>query len=707
MDKEIPKTYDQKQESELYKLWESSGYFNPDNLQGEPFSMVLPPPNVTGTLHVGHALTVTIEDIMVRYQRMLGKKTLWLPGTDHAAIATETKFLKENKNIRRSDYKNNREEFIKMVDKYALNNQTTIINQLRKIGASLDWSRPPAFTLDEKRKRAVKEAFIRMYNAGLIYNGEYLVNWDVKSQTTVSDEETVYEAVQGILYTFRYSKNFPIPIATTRPETKIGDVAVAVNPNDNRYMKFVNKEYDVEFADTKLKIKIIADETIDPEFGTGAVGITPAHSKIDWEIAERHGLPKNKQVINEYGKIIHSNTVLNDKVAIKEGRERIVQWIKDQELLEKEEIIQHNIAKAQRSGGQIEVLPKRHQFFVNVSKPITERGGKTLKELMRDPVASKKIKILPERFEKVYFHWIDNLRDWNISRQVWYGHVIPNAWYNEDEIKISEKSPGKDWHPIKDTLDTWFSSGLWTFSTLGWPDQTDDLKLYHPTDVLETGYDILFFWVARMILMSQFLLGEIPFKTVYLHGLVRDKDRQKMSKSKGNVVDPLSITDKYGVDALRMALVVGNLPGADLPLSEGKIKGYRNFANKIWNAARFVIQNTEDQPQAGALLLDDQAILNELAQLVADTTKLMEKLDFAHAAENLYHYFWHTFADKIIEESKSKLADKKTRASAQKMLLTVLETSLKMLHPFMPFVTEAIWQINHKDLLMVAKWPTP
>jgi valyl-tRNA synthetase len=698
--RDIPKTYDQTKEPEIYKLWESSGYFNPDNLKGEPFSMVLPPPNVTGTLHVGHAMMVTIEDIIIRFHRMLGRKTLWLPGTDHAAIATESKVEKDlikKENLSRQ--KLGKEEFLKRVNKYALESQDTILNQLKKMGASLDWSRL-AFTLDEKRGMAVNEAFIKMYEAGIIYHGEYLINWDKKGQTTVSDEEVEYESAKGTLYTFRYSKDFPIPIASTRPETKLGDVAVAVHPN-GKWKKYIGEEHIISnFAGKKLTIKIVGDEAVETSFGTGAVGVTPAHSMIDDQIARRHKLP-SVQVINEFGKIINTQTDL-DGLNILDAREKIVEWLRSEGLLEKAETIDHNIAKAQRSGGVIEILPKRHQFFVNVHKPIASRNDKSLKELMHEAVSSGKIKIIPKRFEKIYFHWIDNLRDWNISRQVWYGHPIP-AWYKDEEIKIGLESPGSDWKKIDDTFDTWFSSGLWTFSTLGWPKQTEDLKTYHPTDVLETGYDILFFWVARMILMSEFFLGEIPFKTVYLHGLVRDKDRQKMSKSKGNVVDPLGITDKYGVDALRMALVVGNLPGNDLPLSEDKVRGYRNFANKVWNVSRFVLSNQGDDK--GELTKEDRAILDDLNALVKKTTKQMQSFDFAHAAEDLYHYFWHTFADKIIEESKAKLANESTKASAQRMLTEVLETNLRLLHPFMPFVTETIWRLTHQELLMIQKWP--
>jgi valyl-tRNA synthetase len=462
---ELPKAYNPKEtEDRIYQQWEDSGFFNPDNLPGdrpERFSMVLPPPNVTGTLHVGHAATVTIEDILTRYNRMSGKKTLWIPGTDHAAIATESKVEKEL--IKKEDKNRNdlgREAFLRRVHAFAQESQNTILNQLRKMGASLDWSRL-AFTLDEQRQKAVYTAFKRMYDAGLIYHGEHLVNWDKKGQTTVSDEEVEYSTEKGMLYTFRYSHEFPIPIATTRPETKLGDVAVAVHP-ESKWKEYIGQKFHIKsFAGVPLDIEVVGDEAVDPEFGTGAVGVTPAHSMIDGEIAKRHNLP-SRQVINEFGKIIKSGDL--NGVNIQDARERVVQWLRDEQLLEKEELIEHNVAKAQRSGGVIEVLPKRHQFFVDVNKPIKERGGKTLKELMREAVANKGVRIVPERFEKNYFHWIDNLRNWNISRQVWYGHRIP-AWYKEDEIKVAPESPGEEWEPIQDTFDTWFSSGLWTFST--------------------------------------------------------------------------------------------------------------------------------------------------------------------------------------------------------------------------------------------------
>ena len=709
------KPYEPKEhEEKIYRMWEESGFFNPDKLppptagqaseRKERFSMVLPPPNVTGVLHIGHALTITIEDILARYQRMRGKKTLWLPGTDHASIATETKFLKENK-LNRNDYKEKRGEFINLVNNYALQNQNVIIKQIRAMGASLDWSRL-AFTLDEKRQRAVYEAFFRMNKAGLIKHGEYLINWDVKGQTTVSDEEMEYETVKGSLYTFKYAKDFPIPIATTRPETKLGDVAVAVHPK-GKWKKYIGKEYKIEnFAGTRLNIKIVGDEAVDPEFGTGAVGITPAHSKIDGEIALRHGLP-TKQVINEYGLIINTGTDWDGKIKTKEAREKIIEWLKNEKLLAGEEVIEHNIAKAQRSGGIIEILPKHHQFFITVNTPISECGGKTLKELMREAIESGKIKIIPEHFQKTYFHWIENLHDWNISRQVWYGHRIP-AWYKDDEVKIGKESPGAGWAEISDTFDTWFSSGLWTFSTLGWPDETADLKTYHPTDVLETGYDILFFWIAKMILMSVFLMKEVPFRTVHLHGLVRDENKQKMSKSLGNVIDPLDMIKKYGTDALRIALIFNTAPGTDSVIAENKIKGMKNFANKLWNITRFVLANTspENEAKPKKQTDSDKNILEKLSLAEKNATKNLEQFRIHEAAQEIYQFAWHEFADVYLEASKLQLKDGVSEENTKIVLRNVLIRTLVLLHPFMPFITEKIWQeIGNKNLLMIEEWP--
>ena len=701
-------------ETRIYAAWEESGLFNPDVSvekgftapDAEPFSIVLPPPNVTGTLHTGHALMLVIEDIMTRFARMQGKRTLWLPGTDHAAIATQSKvekIIEKEEGKRKQDL--GREEFLKRVEKFASDSHDTIVNQARRMGASLDWSRE-AFTLDEKRSFAVRTAFKRMYDEGLIYRGHRIVNWDPKGQTVISDDEIVYEERKAKLYTFKYSKEFPISISTTRPETKVGDTAVAVAKNDERYAEFIGKEYDAVFCGVPIHVKIVADESVEKEFGTGALGVTPAHSQIDAEIAQRHNLP-TVQVINEYAKMMLGDERLMGKKTT-EAREIIAQWLRDEGLMEKEEDISQNVSTAERTGAIIEPLPKL-QWFINVNKPIPSHDGKTLKDLMLAPVKDGKITIVPEQFERVYMHWITNLRDWCISRQIWYGHRIP-VWYKGTEIYAGVEAPeGDGWVQDEDSLDTWFSSGLWTFSTLGWPEQTADLKTYHPTSVLETGYDILPFWVARMILMSTYHLNEIPFKTVYFHGLVRDEKGRKMSKSLGNIVDPLTLIDKHGTDALRMAMIVGVGPGNDSNLGEDKIKAYSKFANKLWNITRFVLENTQgiDRANMSALDAEDQQTFDELGAFLKEITKEMEEYKFYLVAEKLYHYAWHTFADVIIERSKNKIAADGS-LSAQALLAQTLPIMLRALHPFMPFITEELWSLVPEGAgrtLMVEKWP--
>ncbi|MBU1246741.1 valine--tRNA ligase [Patescibacteria group bacterium] len=749
-------------EGVIYKKWLDSGFFNPDVCvekgvcakDAEKFSIVLPPPNVTGTLHLGHAAMLAIEDIMVRFERMRGKKTLWLPGTDHASIATQSKVEKElMKTEKKSRHDLGQKEFLKRVEKFAQESHDTIVHQVERMGASVDWSRE-AFTLDAPRNKAVRTAFKRMYDDGLIYRDYRVINWDPKGQTVISDDEVVYQETKALVYIFKYSADFPIAIATTRPETKVGDTAVAVSPNDTRYQKYIGKEYVVEFCDVPLHIKIISDDEVDPEYGTGAVGVTPAHSMIDFEMAKRHNLPVIP-VINEYARMTVDTPQLTGKKT-KEAREIIVEWLKKENLLEKEEEVDQNISTAERTGCVIEPLPKL-QWFIDVDKKfilpkshitgIKDNESVSLKQLMQTVVQNNQVKILPDRFEKTYFQWIDNLRPWCISRQIWYGHQIP-VWYKNGGGNKSPKSPtwvldtqvgnniqkeeekevfcgveppsanwqNEGWEQDPDTLDTWFSSGLWTFSTLGWPEKTDDLKTYHPTDILETAYDIIFFWVARMILMSTYLLGEIPFKYSYFHGLVRDSKGRKMSKSLGNIVDPLEMINKYGADATRMSLIIGAPPGNDTNLSEDKIRAYKKFANKIWNTSRFVLSNIQDlniniKPE---LVEKDKKILQELNALAQDITIDLENFRLYLAAEKLYHYFWHIFADKIIEESKERLVENNTtnqtdRLSCQWMLCEALKINLKLLHPFMPFITEEIWSdipSEQKTLLMVEKWPT-
>lgn len=706
MNEELKKPYNPKESEEaLYKKWEESGFFNPDNLPGdrkETFSLVLPPPNVTGTLHIGHAFENTLQDIAMRFNRMRGKKTLWIPGADHAAIATQSKVEKllAKENLHKRDL--GREIFLEKVEDFAEASKQTIISQVKRMGASLDWSRF-AFTLDEKRKVAVNTAFKKLYELGLINRGYKVVNWDPKGQTVISDDEVAHEERDGHLYTFKYWESFPIPIATTRPETKLGDTAVAVNPDDNRYKEFVGKTYEGDFVGVKLKIKVVADKSIDMDFGTGAVGLTPAHSQIDAELAEKHDL-EMEVVIDEFAKMTKEPFV---GLKTLEARDKIVEEIKKRNLLLKEEEIKINVSLAERSGGIIEPLPKL-QWFILVNK---EFRGTTLKKLMREAVESGRIKIIPDNFEKIYFNWIDNLKDWCISRQLWYGHRIP-VWYKDNDIFVGEKNPGDGWFQDPDTLDTWFSSGLWTFSTLGWPEETEDLKNYHPNTFMAPGYEILFFWVARMILMSGVLLEEIPFKTVYIHGMVRDKNGEKFSKSKGNGVEPIEVIEKYGADALRLALISGVGPGSDSKYDESKVNGYKKFANKLWNIARFVFENNpsiDSDREVAATDPENAKYLEEFDMLAKDVTADMENYRFYLASEKIYHYSWHTFADIIIEASKPKLKDEGKVESTKNILGFLLKQQLKILHPFMPFITEKIWSMlpNEKELLLVTKWPSP
>lgn len=717
-------------EERIYAKWEKSGLFNPDesikagftNREAETYSLVLPPPNVTGILHMGSALMLVIEDILVRFNRMKGKRVLWIPGTDSAAIATQARVEKD---IQKSEGKTRhdlgREELLKRINSFIESSKATIISQIKGMGSSIDWSRY-AYTMDEKRSAAVMEAFVRMFNAGLIYKGNRIINWDPKGQTTISDDEIVYEERKAKFYTFKYSKDFPISISTTRPETKVGDTAVAVHPDDARYKEFVGKEYDLTLLDVPIHIKIIADREVDPEFGTGALGVTPAHSHTDWMIADRHDLPR-PQVINEFAKMSVPGVLNNKKVS--EAREIIVSWLKEEGLLENEEEIEQNISTAERTGGIVEPLPKL-QWFVDVNKEfiiphseipgITSGDSVSLKKIMRTAVEGGGIEILSEHSEKTYFHWINNLRDWCISRQIWFGHRIP-VWYKDENIYCGVTPPAEDgWEQDPDVLDTWFSSGLWTFSTLGWPEQTIDLKTYHPTSIIETGYDILFFWVARMVLMSGFLLGQVPFKKVYLHGLVRDGQGRKISKSLGNNIDPLDMGKKYGMDAVRISLISGMAPGTDSRISEDKIRGYKNFANKLWNIARFVLSNISELDFEQNRILKEVKDIEDIDEMKWEFVEASVELDnlrIHNASERIYQYIWHTFADKIIEESKKELFDETTPVERKKdiqyKIYYIFQTSLKMLHPFMPFVTEEIWQSmphnKERPYLMVEKWP--
>ena len=731
MDKKFESPYDpQSTEDAIYATWEKSGYFNPDTCiekgvtdpTAEPFSIVLPPPNVTGTLHMGHAAMLAVEDTLVRYQRLRGKRTLWIPGTDHAAIATQSKVEKElKKKENESRYDLGREEFLKKVETFAQESHDTIVNQVKKMGSSVDWSRE-AFTLDEVRTRAVRTAFKNMFDAGLIFRGSRIVNWDPRGQTTISDDEIVYTEEKTKFYYFKYG---PFTIGTARPETKFGDKYVVMHPDDERYAEYQDgQKIQLEWINGPIEATVLKDEAVDPEFGSGVMTITPAHSAVDFEIAERRGLDI-EQIIDFNGKLLPIAGEF-EGLHIKKAREHIVEKLDRKGLLVKvDDAYVHNLARAERTDEPIEPQIMK-QWFVDVEKEFTlphstiegiPTGSKTtLKLLMRHVVESGQITILPERFEKNYYHWIDKLRPWCISRQIWYGHRIP-VWYRGEDVRIGEPPEGNweqdGWKQDEDTLDTWFSSGLWTFSTLGWPEQTEDFKTYHPTSVLETGYDILFFWVARMILMSGFNIGSVPFHTVYLHGLVRDEQNRKMSKSIGNIIDPLDMIEKYGADATRLSLLMGAAPGNDLPLSEARVKGYKHFANKLWNITRFILMNTEGDPLTNEVQYtkEDTALLSEMAEITKVATQHIEDYRLDLAADTLYQYAWHRLADVILEESKPLLYgdDEALKASRAQCLYTILVETLTLLHPFMPFVTEEIYSALPKkesELLMVAKWPS-
>lgn len=709
---DLPKAYNpQDYEKKIYKLWEKSGAFKPKiNSSKPPFVIMMPPPNVTGELHIGHAMFVTLEDILTRYHRMRGQPTLWLPGTDHAGIATQNVVEKALKKEGLSRQGLGREKFIERAWQWKKQYGSKITCQIRTLGASCDWSRE-RFTLDKGLSKAVNVAFKKLYDKGLIYQGLRTVNWCPRCQTAIADDEVEHKARKGKFYYFKYDKNFPFAIATTRPETKLGDVAVAVNPKDNRYRKFIGKIYKINLDGIIREIKIIADRVVDPKVGTGAVGVTPAHSYIDWQIAQANNLP-TIPVINEFAQM--TKEAGNYKgLKVLEAREKLVKYLRANNLLEKEEEIENNLSICYRCGGQIEPIPSK-QWFVKM-KPLAKKA--------RRAVESGEVKIIPKRFEKIYFHWLDNICDWCISRQLWWGHRLP-VWYKQtknNEVFVGETPPDNisGWTQDPDVLDTWFSSALWPFSTLGWPKNTKDYRYFFPTTVMETGYDILFFWVARMIMMSLELTGKVPFKTVYLHGLVRDERNRKMSKSLGNGIDPIEITNKYGADALRMALVVGATPGNDVAVGESKIKGYRNFSNKIWNISRFVLTNLEasnlqlpisNRLENYQLSDQDKKDLQKLNEIVKKTTKYLDSFQFSKAGELLYNYTWHEFADVIIEQAKPRIygKNKKEQVAAVFKLCKILLTILPLLHPFMPFVTEVIWQKipGKKNDLIVASWPT-
>ncbi|MDX9893518.1 MAG: valine--tRNA ligase [Patescibacteria group bacterium] len=698
---DIPKAYEPKKvEDSIYQRWEESGFFNPDKLPGQrqrAFTISMPPPNATGILHIGHAVMLAVQDLVIRFQRMNGKKALWLPGSDHAGIATQTKvekLLKDKEGKSRHDL--GRAEFLKRVDEFVAASRNTIKNQVKKMGSSCDWSRE-RFTLDEGLNQAVNHAFKQMFDDGLIYRGDRIVNWCPRCSSTLADDEVEYQNQQGKFYYIKYG---PFVVATTRPETKIGDTAVAVNPNDQRYQQYLGQDLAINLGKINIKVKVIADESVDPEFGTGTVGVTPAHSLVDFAMAQKNNLPII-QVIGPDGKMTDQAGVYAG-LTVEDCRSRFVKDLTDAGLIDKIEEIDNNLSICYRCGHVIEPLISK-QWFIDVNKPVKKFNGQSIKQRALGVVTDGDIKIIPERFNKIYYHWLENLRDWCISRQIWYGHRIP-VWYRGEEIYVGQAAPtGEGWQQDPDTLDTWFSSGLWTFSTLGWPQSSKDLKTFHPTSLMETAYDILFFWVARMIIMSTYLVEQIPFREVYLHGLIRDEQGRKMSKSLENIIDPLDTIAKYGADATRLSLVIGTAPGNDSNISEAKIEGYRNFVNKLWNISRYILMKVKSPKVVDrapkAKTLADQWILAELHQLTDFVTKNLEQYNFSLAGEKIYEFTWSNLADWYVEITKSE--DDK-----DEILLYILTQLLKLWHPFTPFVTEEIWQkLNAKELLMVQSWP--
>lgn len=711
MKKELPKLYQAAScEDKIYEKWEKSGFFNPDNLilpdNAASYTIILPPPNITAKLHIGHAAGLAIEDLLIRYKRMQGYRTLYLPGTDHAAIATqnvvEKKILKEEGKTR---HDLGREKFLEEVWSFLRLTQSEILKQIKKMGASLDWSRL-AFTLDEKRQKAVRQMFVDMYHEGVIYQGERLVNWCPRCHSTLADDELDYVEKKTKLYWLKYG---PFVLATTRPETKLGDTAVAVHPDDKRYKKYIGQDLEIEGVLGKFMVRVVADRAVDMNFGSGVIKVTPAHSFTDDEIAKRHNL-KSKKIIDEDGKMM-ANCGKYAGLSTKQAREQIVADMESMGLIDHiDENYINNTSHCYRCSSVIEPLPSK-QWFIAVDKKIARLGNKSLKERAIEASKNKEIEFIPERFTKRYLDWMENLHDWCISRQIWFGHPIP-VWYRGEEIYCGINDPqGEGWSADPDTLDTWFSSGMWTFSTLNWPDsfqdgkKSGDLAKFHPSSVMETGYEIITLWVSRMVMMSYFAVGEKPFSTVYLHGMILDKDGKKMSKSKGNGIDPLKMSQKYGSDAIRLALLMGSTPGNDVRFSEEKIEAKRNFINKLWNIARFIIdysgnslQKQNDISQLNIKSEADKWIIKALLETASSVDTNLNEHNFSLAADSLTDFTWNKLADWYLEIAKIE-------TGKEDILAYILKTILKLWHPFAPFVTETIWENFNQDLLMVAHWP--
>jgi len=710
---QIPTTYDPKDiEKKWGQYWLDHQFFKAGKDQNKPpYSVVIPPPNVTGMLHIGHALDFTIQDILVRMKRMQGFDTLWLPGTDHAGIATQAKVEAKLRQEGINRYELGREKFLEQAwdwkEKYA----NRIHEQWGKLGLSLDYSRE-RFTLDEGLSKAVRKVFVSLYEKGLIYRGKYIINWDPQARTALSDIEVEYKDIIGAFYHMKYSLkdgSGEIVVATTRPETMLGDTAVAVHPKDERYQHLIGKT--VVLPITGREIPIIADDYVDREFGSGAVKITPAHDPNDFEIGQRHNLPRIL-VMDESGKM-NENAGKYQGLDRFECRKQIVKDLQDQGILFKIEEHLHSVGHSERTGAVVEPYLST-QWFVKM-KPLAEQAIERQK-------SGNGVQFIPERFEKVYLNWIENIRDWCISRQLWWGHRIP-AYYCEEcgetvvSVEVLTVCPSCGHSYLKqdeDVLDTWFSSALWPFSTMGWPDATEDLQRYFSTNVLVTGYDIIFFWVARMIFTSLEFTEENPFKEVYIHGLVRDSEGRKMSKSLGNGIDPIEVIDQYGADALRFMLSTGSTPGQDLKFHFERVEAARNFANKIWNASRFTIMNlgdfkVEDIDLNGPLTTADQWILHRLNETTKEITRLLEQYDFGEAGRVLTHFIWDEFCDWYIELSKLSLygEDETAKKTTKSVLTFVLDNTLRLLHPYMPFITEEIWQhLPHNgDSISIATWP--
>ncbi len=717
MDPKFLKPYDPEgTEGRIYKVWEESGYFNPDNspcsakaTQGDnreckAFTIVMPPPNANGDLHAGHALFITLEDIFTRFRRMQGYKALWIPGADHAGFETQVVYEKKLEKEGRSRFGMEPKQLYDEILAFTLENKKNMEQQVRKLGASCDWSREK-FTLDPDVVEKTRKTFIKMFEDGLMYRGKRTINWCPKHQTSLSDVETENAEEAGKLYYLKYG---PFEIATARPETKFGDKYVVMHPDDARYAKYKDGDtFELEWINEPITATVVKDAAIDPAFGTGAMTITPWHDATDFEIAKRHSLPY-EQSIDWRGKLL---PIAGEFAGMKitEAREKIVEKLASKGLVVKtDEKYVHVVKRCYKCTTPIEPQVK-DQWFVKMA-PLAERAI--------EAVNRGEVRFVPENYEKIFRYWMENALDWNISRQIVWGIPIP-AWFRNSgqqtgnsaqEIQVGMQKPeGEGWTKDPDTFDTWFSSGQWPLLVTGFP-EGKDFKTYYPTDLMETGHDLIFRWVPRMVIFGLYLAGKAPFHTVYLHGLVNDAQGTKMSKSKGNVISPLTLTEKYGTDALRMALVVGNTPGTDLALREDKVRGYKHFANKLWNIARFILENAGTNEERSLFSDQERKLLKECDVLARDMTKDLEEYRVYLAAEKIYHYIWHALADVILEESKPILAGKDAGAknSRQALLLILLDRSLRLLHPFMPFITEEIYQSlpsKEANLLMIAPWP--